>query len=286
MNTCKLSIIIPVYNAEKYLSRCITSILIQPLLDFEVLLIDDGSKDDSFHICESFEMQDKRIRVVHKYNGGVSSARNAGIERASGEYLTFVDSDDFLEPETLNLSIFDGNYDVIRIPCNRNSENYCIDNEIMLNSQQAVESALKKHLFFACWGRLYKRSIIGNIRFREDLRMGEDLLFFIEVLPYVNSFHVIPGNVGYNYEDNSDSVTKRIGLGADIEKLFDYMLMLGRKGNPYVWKPLFLLYSHNCMICNLQHVVNQKFKLQDLLNKKLSFKLKMFFIKSILSSII
>lgn len=94
----KISVIVPVYNAEKYLHRCIDSILAQTFIDFELLLINDGSKDNSGKICDEYAAKDNRIRVFHKENGGVSSARNLGLDNAKGEWVTFVDSDDWIEP--------------------------------------------------------------------------------------------------------------------------------------------------------------------------------------------
>lgn len=92
-----ISIIVPVYNVEKYLSQCIDSILAQAFIDFELLLVDDGSTDGSGRICDEYANKDARIQVFHKKNGGVSSARNIGLEHAQGEWITFVDSDDWLD---------------------------------------------------------------------------------------------------------------------------------------------------------------------------------------------
>lgn len=94
MNNPKVSVIVPVYNVEKLLQRCIDSILAQTFTDFELLLIDDGSKDKSGEICDEYAAKDSRIRVFHKQNGGVSTARNLGIDKAQGEWIYFVDSDD------------------------------------------------------------------------------------------------------------------------------------------------------------------------------------------------
>ena len=92
----EISVIVPVYNVERYLERCIESILVQKFLDFELILVDDGSSDACPEICDKYERKDKRIRVLHKKNGGLSDARNAGIKIAQGDYYFFVDSDDFI----------------------------------------------------------------------------------------------------------------------------------------------------------------------------------------------
>ena len=100
-NIPKISVIIPVYNAEKYLYRCIDSVLAQTYQDFELLLIDDGSKDSSGAICDEYAAKDARVRVFHKENGGVSSARNVGLDHARGEWITFVDADDWISMDWL-----------------------------------------------------------------------------------------------------------------------------------------------------------------------------------------
>lgn len=98
----KVSIIVPVYNVEKYLQRCIESILTQTETDFELLLIDDGSKDKSGLMCDDYAQKDKRVNVIHKENGGVSSARNLGIEKANGEWMCFIDADDYVRQDFLS----------------------------------------------------------------------------------------------------------------------------------------------------------------------------------------
>ena len=98
----KISIVVPLYNVENYLSRCIDSILCQKCSDFELLLVDDGSQDRSGQICDEYALKDNRIRVYHKKNGGVSSARNLGLEKANGEWICFVDADDYVKPDFLS----------------------------------------------------------------------------------------------------------------------------------------------------------------------------------------
>ncbi|MEG1313359.1 MAG: glycosyltransferase, partial [Bacilli bacterium] len=99
MDSPKLSIIVPVYNVDKYINKCIESILAQTFTDFELLLVNDGSLDSSGSICDEYEKKDSRIKVFHKENGGVSSARNLGLENARGEWIAFVDGDDWISPE-------------------------------------------------------------------------------------------------------------------------------------------------------------------------------------------
>ena len=99
MRNSIISVIIPVYNVEKYLSRCIESVLNQTYRNLEIIIVDDGSTDDSLNICRRYEKKDKRIKVIHQDNGGLSSARNKGLMNSTGEYISFVDSDDWLHPD-------------------------------------------------------------------------------------------------------------------------------------------------------------------------------------------
>ena len=108
-----ISIIVPVYNSEKYLDACIDSILSQSFRDFELILVDDGSKDSSAQICDEYASQDTRVRVIHKANGGVSAARNDGLDIAKGEYITFIDSDDWVERESLSTISNYRDYDIV-----------------------------------------------------------------------------------------------------------------------------------------------------------------------------
>ena len=113
MTQSQISIIVPVYNSEKYLDACIDSILSQSFRDFELILVDDGSKDSSAQICDEYASQDTRVRVIHKANGGVSAARNDGLDIAKGEYITFIDSDDWVEREYLETLSNYRDYDIV-----------------------------------------------------------------------------------------------------------------------------------------------------------------------------
>jgi len=103
MDNPKISIIIPIYKVEKYLHRCVDSVLAQKCTDLEIILVDDGSPDACPRICDAYALQDKRVRIIHKENGGLSSARNAGLRVATGQYVFFLDSDDWIDPEGLEI---------------------------------------------------------------------------------------------------------------------------------------------------------------------------------------
>lgn len=198
-----ISIIVPVYKAEKYLHRCIDSILAQSYTDFELLLINDGSPDKSGQICDSYAAKDSRVLVFHKANRGVSSARNLGLENARGEWVTFIDSDDwvkteFLEKMPINLDIdlcVGGNI------CSSGSyiklQDKQYDRKIITNF---LKQYLPTQLLHTVWGKLLKREIIirNNIRFNEDIRFGEDTLFIYQYLCHCNSIMAV-SYCGYNY---------------------------------------------------------------------------------------
>lgn len=236
----KLSIIIPVYNAEKYLSRCIDSILAQPYKDWELLLVDDGSQDNSRAVCERYCSTEFTpphcIRLIHKQNGGVSSARNAGLEQAIGEYVTFVDADDWLEPNTITKQLFDENFDIVKIPRNRGSRYKVYCEDVFLRTHKQVWKFAATDYNHECWGKFYRRGVIGENRFRTDLRMGEDVLFIAEILEKTNSLHVVAHQGGYHYFTNEQGAVACLSEAADYPQLQEALLALTlQHHNPIAW---------------------------------------------------
>lgn len=184
----QISVIVPVYNVEKYLRRCIDSILAQTFTDFELLLIDDGSKDSSGKICDEYAEKDKRIRVFHKENGGVSSARNVGLGNAKGEWIAFIDSDDeFISSSALALLECGTEDKVVLVLANSIIEK---DGEKQL-LLKINDTLVTDNLFFsishcALWGYLFNARIINKyyIRFIDGLAFSEDRLFIYQYLRY------------------------------------------------------------------------------------------------------
>ena len=176
-----ISVIVPVYNTEKYLRRCIDSVLAQTYQDFELLLIDDGSKDSSGAICDEYAAQDARVKVFHKENGGVSSARNVGLDNARGEWITFVDSDDYIEENFLKS--FEGNLDADLVVGNTvlitlpRTKHHCIPFGCYMDLEHFISSYLLESILRVPWGKLYRANIIVDLRFNENMRLGEDTLF-------------------------------------------------------------------------------------------------------------
>lgn len=186
----KISVIVPVYNTEKYLHRCIDSILAQTFTDFELLLIDDGSKDNSGVICDEYAAKDSRVRVFHKENGGVSSARNQGLDNASGEWVFFVDSDDAIMDKTFEVVPKVSNVELIitsYIAQNNNGLNkYTISprNVVVCETEKKtfIEKYINTNTIKAPWAKFFRRNIICDLRFDENISCGEDFLFVLTYL--------------------------------------------------------------------------------------------------------
>ena len=195
-----VSIIIPVYNSEKDLRRCIDSILAQTMTDYECLLIDDGSTDSSGRICDEYAAKDNRFRVFHKENGGVSSARNVGLDNAKGDWITFVDSDDSVEGSFLE-SLYNFGSGSLKI-CNFTGDGHKGYSEdcSKVETSSVITRLLNDNLVWAPWGKLFASTIINehNLRFDIKLRLGEDMVFCWEYLSYCPDVTVLASNL-YNY---------------------------------------------------------------------------------------
>ena len=191
----KISIIIPVYNAEDTLQKCVDSLLAQSFEDFELILIDDGSRDMSPQICDEYATRDSRILVIHKDNGGVSSARNKGLEHASGQWITFVDSDDWVDKDffpTLDTkadivfgsyrNVLDGKY-----IGGFNSKVLC-----GLSLPSMIQRFGNNTIFRGPCAKFFRRDIIGQIRFPVDMKVGEDTCFVFHYLARTKSFSIAP----------------------------------------------------------------------------------------------
>jgi glycosyltransferase involved in cell wall biosynthesis len=231
-----ISIIVPIYNVEQYLLKCLDSILAQTYSDFELILVNDGSKDNSGRICEEFSHKDKRIKVFHKANGGVSSARNIGINIANGDYLAFVDPDDTLEPnmyETLIQAAEKYNVDIVVCPIriinlltNKISVSKIWKNVNYPINKREIETQLipsiivdKNYSMVSIFNKLYKRSIFDNpkIRFDEKKHHSEDARLNFTLISLINNLLYVDQPL-YNYY-----IHKRDSLGQIFrEDLYDY----------------------------------------------------------------
>ena len=230
MEIPKISVIVPIYNVEKYINRCLDSLINQTLEDIEIILVNDGSPDNCGRICEEYSKIDQRIRVIHKENGGLSSARNAGLELARGEFVAFVDSDDYVD-----LSIYEKLYNAAkksksdtclcgynRVRKNNTIESYpnpmggivCkkenVLSDILVNMMGSEPSYYRDNfLDVAVWMGIYSRDVIfnNNIRFCSEREfIAEDAIFCIDYIPNSRCISIIPESL-YYYCENSDSLT-------------------------------------------------------------------------------
>lgn len=215
----KVSIIVPVYNASKVIERCIESIIKQTYEDIEIICINDGSKDDSLNILKKLSIKDKRIRIIDKVNGGVSSARNAGLNASKGKYIMFVDSDDYLLDtlvyELVN-EIEKNNTDWVIsnhiIKDNENiKNNFFVGKDNVMNRIEFIKKFniyYSKSIFNQPWNKLYIREKI-NFYFDESKSLGEDLLFNIQYVNKIDNISYLNKNL-YVYDISQDnSLTKK-----------------------------------------------------------------------------
>ena len=236
----QVSIIVPVYQVETYLRQCIDSILAQTFTDFELILVDDGSKDKSGEICEEYAGKDGRVRVIHKENGGLSDARNAGLEQAAGEYFMFVDSDDYIAPtmiERLYNSIQSESADIAA--CNFC---YVFDKKEKKDFSTAMEAEVLQgsEIFYyrkndrsygfwtVAWNKLYKSETFRNVRFRFG-KYHEDEFWANDIYQLEIRVATIPECLYYyRQRDNSIMGKESIGRNLDIlealrERIYIYL---------------------------------------------------------------
>lgn len=232
-----ISIIVPVYNTEKYLKECIDSVLAQTYTDFELLLVDDGSTDKSGDICDEYAQKDSRIRVFHKKNGGASSARNVGLAKAKGEWICFVDSDDWVELHYLEtLAQLKDKADVTffttKKTCESGDVNLLIPKACVLHGRLEVEEQLA-HLKYGMpmdlfgWphNKMFRASIIkeNGVLFPEDVVFREDEIFMMTYSRYITSLEIID-TLLYNYRVVQDGLTAKGMKESDYIALSDHLL--------------------------------------------------------------
>lgn len=211
-----VSVIIPVYNVEKYLERCVESIINQTYQKLEIILVDDGSPDRCPQICDDFALRDARIRVIHKENGGLSSARNAGIACMKGAYVTFVDSDDFLDKEAIsawkksceeygadlvvgNLREYYTQEDILYM--------HSCTKEVVSSETMMRKMLIENQQLCAACGKLYISSIFEQLRFPEDVKFAEDMAVIHKIFQMGNII-VYDNNQYYYYNQNGISLVR------------------------------------------------------------------------------
>ncbi|MBR6253600.1 MAG: glycosyltransferase [Clostridia bacterium] len=267
-NNIKLSIIIPVYKVEQYLSECIDSVLNQHLTNIEIILVDDGSPDNCPKICDEYASKNKIIKVIHKENGGLSSARNSGIKEASGEYLMFIDSDDYLNPDADVKELFKymNGVDVIQY----NFAFYFDDTKKIVylkepqidNDRTFYEQILKKiendDLSVQAWSKVVRKDLIfnNNLFFEEGI-LSEDIDWSLKVYLYAKSLFTC-NNVVYMYRQNRNgSITNKAS-----KKRVDSLYFVVRK---------WIEYKYNSAVvkdCYLSYIAYQYTILLTLIDRK------------------
>lgn len=225
-----ISIIVPVYNVENEVSRCIESILAQKYTNIEVILVNDGSSDKSAEICEQYEKMDSRVHLINKENGGVSSARNKGLEKANGSWICFVDSDDYVSDDYITNFTNSLGYTYADIVCcgvvekkgydeknvlhNIGMESSVVVNNItdfictLIDNKEHSNKGINAQLLGYPVSKLYKRSVIKDIAFNEKIRIREDALFNIEAFSRAKKI-AVNSHVGYYYVIREDSAMGR-----------------------------------------------------------------------------
>ena len=233
-----ISIIVPVYNAEKYLNRCINSIINQTYTNIEIILVDDESPDNSPKICDEWSKKDSRIKVIHKKNGGPASARNSGLKEAKGKYIGFVDSDDYIESEmyeklynsikTNKSNIAVCNY--VKEYRNKKIHNKTIESFICEGKRNSLKFLTKKQVGWTNWNKIYDVNSIKekDIFFNQSLHIGEDGLFNFDIIDSCDNFKIsYIGDELYHYiiadatEDNKKYNSKKNDCFVFLEKYID-----------------------------------------------------------------
>jgi len=225
-----VSIIVPIYNSEKTLGRCIESILNQTYKDFELILLNDGSTDDSGRICDMYASQDIRIHVVHKENTGVSDTRNQGISMARGQYLQFVDSDDWITPDATELFVRTAEKyqcdmiiaDFYRVIGERVSKKGAIEQEGIIDRVAYATYMMQKPADFyygVLWNKFFKRSIVEKYGLKMDSAISwcEDFIFNLEYLRYVRSVYVLKIPVYYYVKTKGSLVSQGMSVKRIIQ---------------------------------------------------------------------
>jgi len=246
----KLSIVVPVYCVESTLDRCVESIVNQSFTDFELILVDDGSPDDCPAMCDRWAGNDKRIKVIHKENGGLSDARNAGIDIATGEFITFVDSDDFLEHDTYEKVLARaGTCDIVEFPvyCHFGSERQTLLT-FSLHTYEDMETYWLETMAYAhtyAWNKIYRRALFREVSYPAG-RVFEDAATLPALLDRARTIKTV-GEGRYYYTANDKGITANAD-GAQLEMLLNSHLdVIGRWCDD-------CYYMH---VLNIQIIVNQ-----------------------------
>lgn len=243
MNQPLVSCIVPVYNVEKYLDKCVESIVNQTYKNIEIILIDDGSSDNSPNICDKWKERDSRIIVIHKKNGGLSTARNVGLDRMTGEWVVFVDSDDYIHSQYIEVLLFAVNkYKVDLASCNyvEVNENNIIEEEKIKSIKYIKKEFIKSSSVYGVtedikiivWNKIFKRNIFENIRFPIN-RVCEDIGVLFYILDKIENYCMVDSTL-YYYQYNQESIWRKkwsIDYMDRIDVVYEQYLHFKNKGD-------------------------------------------------------
>lgn len=252
----KISIIVPVYKVEKYIHKCIDSILAQTFTDFELILVDDGSPDNCGKICDEYVKKDRRIKVIHKKNGGLSDARNAGIEIARGDYIGFVDSDDYIESDMYELLYdicIENNCEIASCSSTIYFKNKTVVNGghdlIIHEREEAMKTMLEGRLYDeVVWVKLFKSELFDDVRFPVG-KVYEDTAVTYKLIDKSNRVGCI-GKAKYNYIKREGSVMDNAikNIRLDAIDIYNEMYEFINLRYPKLTDLVTLKFANSCMI--------------------------------------
>lgn len=270
-----ISVIVPIYNVEKYLSACLNSILAQTFTDFELILVDDGSVDASGRICDAYAEKDSRVRAFHIPNGGVSKARNFGLDNATGEYVVFIDSDDFVDESYLEKLVC-GGYDLSVCGC------YFADPQgnvlsVARKEDESVEAVSKENMLkwyeqgslYSVWSSVFKKSIIDSfhLRFDTNTTRGEDTIFMFNYVEHCETVHFVEDVLYYyvRYGENTLTTSRNLKSVRALAYLDNFICEWLEKNNLHSEKFESVLYwtKKEQQVYFLQTVYDAELKFSD-----------------------
>ncbi len=257
-----ISIIVPVYNVEEFIDECIKSLISQTYENIEIILVNDGSTDKSGYICREYESKDNRIKVINQKNGGVSSARNIGLMQATGKYITFVDSDDYVKADYIEVlySYIKKDTDIVCCNVPGKQKDYCLNKK----HEQAEIFSLSGYT----WGKLIRKECIKDV-FSNEVCYAEDYIFYIKLLKNINKMQVIAYE-GYYYRVRPGSLSVKDKKEGHTIKEFDnkytfisYSSNLDEAVKEYDKKTRQVVHSHCCYVYSLLLLLMYRISLKD-----------------------
>ena len=255
-----VSIIVPVYNVEKYIKKCIDSIINQTYQNLEIILVDDGSPDKCGEICEEYSKKDNRIKVIHKENGGVSDARNAGLEKATGEYIAFIDSDDYIDKNyisTLYNMCITNKAEIAQCSFKRVTDNQIanekdVENKIVnMSGIEAIKNIFKENYieYTVAWNKLYKKSLFDNIKYPKG-KLHEDEATTYKLFYEAKIVSVTNEKLYYYYiRQNSITNTKFSLRRLDyIEELEEQLKFFNDRNEEDIYLEVYYRYARSLLL--------------------------------------